>query len=64
MRGNGNIVRAYEYYETDDGEERSTELPELVGLNWFTFFGFEDDEILEMIPPHEFFHLETLLKAK
>jgi hypothetical protein len=62
MKGNGYILRALEFYETEDGEEKSTELPELVGLNWFQFFGFEDDEILEGIAAHEFFHVESLLK--
>jgi hypothetical protein len=62
MKGSGIITKALEYYETEDGEERSTEVPELVGINWFQFFGFEDDELLEDVPEHEFAYIEGLLK--
>ncbi|MBX9704499.1 MAG: hypothetical protein K2X39_10135 [Silvanigrellaceae bacterium] len=62
MKGNGHIQKAIEYYETDDGEERSTPTPELVGINWFEYFGFEDEELLEMITEHEFNYVEQLVK--
>lgn len=62
MRGDGNIVKAYEYYETDDGEEHVSIVAELVGINWFSFFGFEDEEVLENVPEHEFHYIEQLLK--
>lgn len=62
MKGSGLIIKALEYYETDDGEERSTEVPELIGINWFEFFGFDDDELLENVPEHEFAYVEGLLK--
>ena len=62
MKGSGLIIKAFEYYETEDGEERTTEVPELVGINWFEFFGFEDDELLEQVPEHEFAYVESLLK--
>jgi hypothetical protein len=62
MRGDGVVQKAFEYYETDDGEERTTEVPELVGINWFDFFGFEDEELLESVPEHEFAYIESLLK--
>lgn len=62
MKGDGSILRALEYYETDDGEEHCTELPELVGINWFSFFGFEDDELLEVVPEHEFNYVEQIAK--
>lgn len=58
MKGDGIIQRAVEWYESDDGEEHCTDIPELVGINWFKFFGFEDEEILETIPAHEFLHIE------
>lgn len=64
MTGDGKILKAFEYYETDDGEEKATELPELVGLNWFGYFGFEDDEILEAVPFHEFNYIEELFLRK
>ena len=60
MKGQGNIVRAYEYYETDEGEEQATVLPELVGINWFSFFGFEDEELLEPVAEHEFHYVEQM----
>ncbi|MES2613806.1 MAG: hypothetical protein V4591_00150 [Bdellovibrionota bacterium] len=62
MKGDGFIQKAYEYYETDDGEERVAIVPELVGINWFSFFGFEDEELLEAIAEHEFIYVEQLLK--
>jgi hypothetical protein len=62
MQGDGIIQKAIEYYETDDGEEKSCEAPELVGINWFTFFGFEDEELLELVPEHEFHYVEQLVK--
>lgn len=60
MRGDGNVVRAYEYYESDEGEERAMPVPELVGTNWFEFFGFEDDELLETVTFREFLYIEQL----
>ena len=62
MKGEGQILRAIEYYETDDGEEKSTPLPELEGNNWFEVYGFEDDEILEPVSEHDFVSVEMLLK--
>ncbi len=54
MKDDGFVIDAYEYYETDDGEERSCRLSEFVGINWFDYFGFEDDELLEEVPHQEF----------
>lgn len=62
MKGDGIVQSAIEYYETDDGEEHSCDVPELVGINWFEFFGFEDDELLEKVPEHEFVYIEQLVK--
>jgi hypothetical protein len=62
MRGDGVIVKALEYYETEDGEERTNEVPELVGINWYEFFGFDDDELLEDVPEHEFTYVEQLIR--
>lgn len=63
MKGDGNVVKAFEFYETDDGEEHITLVPELIGINWYSFFGFEDDELLEIIPEHEFVYIEQQLKS-
>ena len=62
MNGDGNIKKAFEYYETDEGEEHVSLVPELLGINWFTFFGFEDEELLDIIPEHEFNYVEQLVK--
>ncbi len=63
MKGEGVIEKALEWYESDDGEEHATEIPELIGLNWFEFFGYEDDEILENVPPHEFSYIENMAQS-
>ena len=62
MKGDGNVVKAYEFYETDEGEEHVNAVPELTGINWFEFFGFEDEELLEAVPEHEFHYIEGLIK--
>lgn len=64
MRTDGFVLDAYEYYETDDGEERATRLSEFVGLNWFETFGFEDDEILEEVPRQDFEMIRDLSQAE
>lgn len=64
MQGHGEILKAYEFYETDEGEERVTELPDLVGINWFNFFGYEDDELLEVVPEHVFTLIENQAKKR
>jgi hypothetical protein len=64
MKGDGNIMSAFEYYETDDGEERVTLVPELIGINWFSFFGFEDEEILDSVPEHLYRRVEELAQKK
>jgi hypothetical protein len=62
IKGNGHITKALEYYETDDGEEHALELPELVGINWFEFFGFEEaDELLEPVAEYEFIHVSEIV---
>jgi hypothetical protein len=63
MMGDGNILKAYEYYETDDGEEKATYVPELIGIHWFSFFGFEDEELLESVAESEFLEVEHLAKT-
>ena len=55
-------LEAEEADRNDDGEEHSSEVPELIGINWFEFFGFEDDELLETVPEHEFAYIEGLMK--
>jgi len=63
LKGPGHVLRAVEYYETDDGEERAVDVPELVGIDWFSFFGFEEnDDLLEIVPEHEFGYISDLVK--
>jgi hypothetical protein len=62
MLGDGVVQKAFEYYENDEGEEKVTPTPELIGINWFEFFGFEDEELLENVLEHEFSYVEQLVK--
>lgn len=64
MQGDGHILRALEFYETDDGEEKCLEMQDLVGVNWFSFFGFDDDEVLEEITSQEFTYITSLNEHK
>jgi hypothetical protein len=63
MQSNGDVLDAYEYYETDDGEEHVSHLPELIGVNWFQYFGFDDDELLEAVAEQEFEYVRNLPRA-
>ena len=54
----GNIIEAYELYETDDGDEVVTPLPEMHKVNWLKDLGFNDFETLEKIDEHEFFNIK------
>jgi hypothetical protein len=62
MTPQGDVLRAYEYYETDEGEERVCEVPDLIGVNWFNYFGFEDDEVLDIVNAGEFLWVEDIQK--
>jgi hypothetical protein len=64
MKGDGHILNAFEYYETDDGEEKASIVPELIGINWFTFFGFEDEEILDILKEYQFRRVEEIAKKQ
>ena len=60
MLGDGKILKSYEYYETDEDEENSIEASELIGVNWFAYFCYHDDELLEFVTEHEFNYIESL----
>jgi len=64
MKGRGTVLRAFEYYETDEGEEHAMAVPELAGINWFDFFGFEDEELLEQVALREFLYVEQLAQTR
>jgi hypothetical protein len=63
MKGNGNITNAFEFYETDDGEEKALHLPDLIGINWYTFFGYsqDDSELLEPVKEYSFEYVKNLI---
>ena len=50
----GQILEAYEYYETDDGREFVSPLPEMLNVHWIEDLGFEDFEALDMIKEFDF----------
>jgi hypothetical protein len=54
------IVEAFELYETDDGEEIVTPLPEMVNISWTKDLGFEDLDILDKISREEFQRIKEL----
>src|SRR5690348_11438854 len=60
MLGDGTIQKAFEYYETDDAEERVTPLTDFIGMNWFEIFGAHDEEILESVSEYEFCKIVSL----
>ena len=60
MTSGGDIVKAYEYYETDDGIEVASALPEMLKVNWFKDLGFDDLETLDAVAETEFDYIEEL----
>ncbi|MEI8026507.1 MAG: hypothetical protein WCI18_09170 [Pseudomonadota bacterium] len=50
----GTILEAFEVYETEDGEEIVTPLPDMVQVDWLRDLGFEDLEALEEIEKRSF----------
>jgi len=50
----GKILDAYEYYEKDDGTYVVSPLPEMKNVHWIQDLGFDDLEVLDMIPETEF----------
>ena len=54
----GNILEAYELYETEEGDEVVTPLPEMHHVNWIKDLGFDDFELLDIIDEKEFFDIK------
>lgn len=50
----GQILEAYEYYETEDGREFVSPLPEMLNVHWIEDLGFEDFEALDIIKEFDF----------
>jgi len=63
MRPEGLIVEAYEFYETDDGVEVVSPLPEMQNVNWLDDLGFEDMDALDRIDESEFSRIRELTQA-
>ena len=55
---NGKILDAYEFYETEEGTEVVSPLPEMRNVHWIEDLGFSDLEVLDFITESEF----TLIK--
>ncbi len=64
MSNKGLIVEAYEFYETDEGEEIVSPLPEMQNVNWQKDLGFEDMEALDSIDEIEFERIRDLTQLK
>jgi hypothetical protein len=63
MSKGGLIVEAYELYETDDGVEVASPLPEMQNVDWVKDLGFEDMDALDEIDENEFGRVRDLTKG-
>lgn len=59
----GQILEAYEYYETEDGREFVSPLPEMLHVHWIDDLGFEDFEALDMIKEYDFQRIKEISAA-
>jgi hypothetical protein len=64
MAEDGKILEAYEFYETDDGVEVASPLPEMLNVNWQRDLGFDDMEALDKIDEHEFDRVKELTQKQ
>lgn len=60
MSQQGLIIEAYEFYETDDGVEVASPLPEMQNISWTEDLGFADLETLDPIDEFEFARIREL----
>lgn len=63
MSRDGLIIEAYEFYETDDGVEVASPLPEMQNISWVEDLGFEDLDALDLIEEHEFRRVKDLTQG-
>jgi hypothetical protein len=63
MSPDGLIMEAYEFYETDDGVEVASPLPEMQNVDWKKDLGFEDMEALDLIDEGEFRRIQELTQG-
>lgn len=54
MTPEGDILEAYEAYETEDGVNVVTKVPEMCGVNWLKDLGYQDFDDLESIREEDF----------
>lgn len=58
------IVEAYEFYESDEGEEVASPLPEMKNVDWFEDLGFDNLESLDIISEEEYEAIKELVSTK
>lgn len=63
MTKSGKILEAYEYYETEDGREFVSPLPEMLNVHWIDDLGFEDFEALDIIKEFDFVRIKEVSHA-
>lgn len=63
MSQQGLIVEAYEFYETDDGLEVASPLPEMQNVDWVKDLGFDDMDALDVIDEGEFSRIRDLTRG-
>ena len=64
MTKDGRILEAYEYYETEEGREFVSPLPEMLNVHWMNDLGFEDFEALDIIQEDDFSHVKDIISGK
>jgi hypothetical protein len=62
LNDQGDILEAFEYYESEDGEEYVVQMLDFVGINWYQDLGYQDDELLEGVSEAEFFMISKLVR--
>ncbi len=60
MLKSGRILEAYEIYEREDGTEVVSPLPEMKGVDWIKDLGFEDLDILDIVPENEYERIKEI----
>ena len=63
MSREGFIFEAYEFYETEDGREVASPLPEMQNVDWVKDLGFDDMEALDIVEEGDFLRVRTLTEA-
>jgi hypothetical protein len=64
ISGDGLILEAYECYETDDGEEVVSPLPEMQNIHWTRDLGFDDMDELDIIREDDFQRIRKMLRSQ